>query len=153
MLNKDARLLKAAIISLSISSFSLFFSFFGSYSGNVFNLIMALMTGIFFWLGLIVGYMLLAIINFHRKCSKNSLNQKSKPGIICIFSNKYAVVADIAMVLFLILSLLFLFIPPLSKSIAIVFVSIFLFSLHMHCILNGVNFRYINSVDKKERDK
>lgn len=153
--------MKLVIISLFISSFSLLLSFFGSYSGNAFNFIMALMTGILFWLGLIAGYVFLIIVNTHRnqtvKAGKYDLSeskrQKAKPGIICFLSNKYAAVADAAMVLFLILSLVFLFIPALNQGIALVFVSFFLFSLHMHCILNGVNFRYINSIDKKESSK
>lgn len=161
VLKKDIFLMKLVVVSLFISSFSLLLSFFGSYSGNVFNFIMALMTGILFWIGLIVGYVFLVIVNSHRNRTEKkdtdgmskSKKQKTKPGIICFLSNKYAAVADVAMVLFLVLSLVFLFIPSLSQGIALVFVSFFLFSLHMHCIFNGVNFRYINSIDKKESSK
>lgn len=151
----DIKLIKAVIISLFISSFSLLLSFFGDYSGNAFNIIMAYAVGILFWAGLIVGYVLLLIINSHRKKQMNaskkntSAVRKSRPGIIVFLSNKYAFIADLTMGVTFILTIVFLFIPLFNYGLAVVFGSVLLFSIHMHCLFNGMNFKYINTLNKR----
>jgi hypothetical protein len=153
--------MKVTIASLFISSFSILLSFFADYNGNAFSVTMAVLTGVLFWLGLIAGYILLALINSHRKKfesnSKVSVSKKSKskrkPAFITFFSNKYALVADFALILFFILTLVFMFIPVLNQSIALISIAFFLFSLHMHGIFNGINFEYIISINLKESRK
>lgn len=158
-MRRDIKLFKITCILLAVSSFSLLLSFFGDYGGNAFNVVMAALTGILFWACLIAGYALFAVINSHRKkyvkAKKSSVserNRKRLPGIICFFSNKYAIVADFAMILFFILTLVFIFIPFLNQSIAVIAIAILLFSVHMHCILNGMNFRYILQITKESRN-
>lgn len=143
--------MKAIIISLFTSSFSLILSYFGDYQGNIINVIMAYAVGVLFWLGLIIGYVLLFILSKHRKAKTKP--KKSKPGIIVFFSNKPAKIADLTMVGSLILTLVFTFIPFLSFGIEIVFLAILVFSIHMHCLFNGVNFKYINSIINKRESK
>ncbi len=147
-LYSDKNLMKAIIISLFTSSFSLILSYFGDYQGNIINVIMAYAVGVLFWLGLIIGYVLLFILSKHRKAKTKA--KKCKPGIIVFFSNKPAKIADLTMVGSLILTLAFTFIPFLSFGIETVFLAILVFSIHMHCLFNGVNFKYINSINKRE---
>lgn len=147
----DKNLMKAIIISLFTSSFSLILSYFGDYQGNIINIIMAYAVGVLFWLGLIIGYVLLFILSKHRKAKTKP--KKCKPGIIVFFSNKPAKIADLTMVGSLILTLVFTFIPFLRFGIEIVFLSILVFSIHMHCLFNGVNFKYINSIINKRESK
>lgn len=110
-----------------------------------------------FWLFLIVGYVVFAIISKHRK-NYEKLNRvrgtrpvrtKSRNGMFCFFSNKYAMIADIVMVVSLIITLVFMFIPTLNQNVAVFFVAILIYAVHMHAILNGVNFRYIKSLNDK----
>lgn len=151
------------IVMLFISSFSLLLSFFGDYNGNAFNIIMAYAVGVLFWGLFIASYVLLAVLNSKRKkleAEKKEENvnnteehsnryaasrkKSRKPGIITFCSNKYAMIFDILMILMLILTVVFSFIPALS-SIAVICFAVLIFSIHMHCVLNGVNFRYIHN--------
>ena len=143
---------------LAVSSFSLILSSIGNYKGNTINVIAAILAGSFFWLFLIGGYLLFALISGHRKeyekLKKDSGNSRrvkrrnNRPGIICFFSNKYAAVADFALFISFFLILLFLFIPSVSRNIVIIMISVFVYSLHMHSILNGRNFKYIVQLSK-----
>lgn len=146
---------------LFISSFSILLSFFGDYNGSVLNVIMAYAVGILFWVFMLAAYILLIILNSKRKKSRNTAGNNPRkdgkrhlPGAFRFFSNKYAAVADISMILFLILTVVFAFIPVLNQLLEIIFISFFIFSLHMHCILNGVNFTYtLNSKGDKKNVK
>ncbi len=153
----EKKLFDLAIIMLFISSFSILLSFFGSYDGGIFALIMAYAVGILFWGFLILGYIMFAIVNSKRKKSeKNSSNKserkritKEKPGIICFFSNKAAMYFDFIMIISFVLTVVFSFIPILNKALCVVFMAILVFSIHMHCILNGVNFKYIYIISNR----
>ena len=158
-MKKDLQLFKLVSGALFVSSFSVLFSIFSDFEGNAFNKISGYMGAILFWLFLIVGYMFFYIISKNRKTYERQnrvsgtrpVKTKSRNGMFCFFSNKYAVIADIVMVVSLIATLVFMFIPTLNQNVAVVFVAILIFSLHMHAILNGVNFRYIKSlIDKGE---
>lgn len=138
------KLMKLVFVLLFISSFSLILVLFGDYEGELINKICAYLVGICFWGGLIAGYILFGVINSKRKKKKESA--KKRPGVICFFSNKYAKVFDILFVISLILSVVFMFIPALNQGIVLVlFISVCVFSLHMHSILNGVNYEYIQN--------
>lgn len=144
--------MKAVFVSLFVSSFSILLSFFGDYNGTTANVIAAYAVGILFWLFLIVGYVLLGVINSHRK--KAVENKKGKPGIIRFFSNKKAKIFDIAMIVLFVLVLICELVPKIDDNIAVVLMAILLFTIHMHCVLNGVNFNYLSGSlkDKKESD-
>ncbi len=133
-------------ICLFISSFSLLFSFGGDFNGSTMNKIFAYATGLGFWLGLLIGYILLFVLNRNRKRYDNTALTR-RAGIICFFSNRYATVFDILLAVSLIVTVLF-FVLLSYHSEAIIALCICLFSLHMHIILNGINFQYIYS-DKK----
>lgn len=161
-MKKDVVLMKSVFLMLFISSLSLMLATVADFRGSGIQVFLAYFTGIVFWLFLILGYVLFFQVSKHRKeyertrsaeadgeGRRRSREYKKTPGIICFFSNRYAVVADIAMIIFFILSLVFLLIPSLSQNAAIIFISLFILSLHMHGILNGVNYRYIRSVSKK----
>ena len=151
-MNKNLNLMKTIVVLLFVSSFSLILSFFGDYSGNAFNVIMAYAVGVLFWLGLIVGYILFFSLNKRRKKDKKFVYKfKSRPGIFVFFSNKYAFVIDIAMIAMLIFTVIFSFIPLMNYSLSVVSASILLFLIHMHCLLNGVNFKYILSITKERK--
>lgn len=156
-MNRDKRLMKFVFISLVISSFSLVLSIFADFNGNFFQIFIAYFSGVLFWLFLIVGYVLLFIISRDRKNTSeiNYVNKKDKKwktvGIINFFSNTKAKEADIFMIIFLICLILCLVIPIFDNNIAMIILSLFLFCFHLHCILNGINYKYVCSLNKKRR--
>lgn len=151
--------MRTIIILLFISSFSLLLSFWGDYNGNVLNIIIAYAIPILFWGGMILAYVML--YQFNKQRIKNSeaekpLNNNSErthnrimrptrfmPGALRIISNKYATIFDFLSLIFLILVIVLSFIPNVNQVIVIVCLSVLVFSLQMHCLLNGVNFTYI----------
>ena len=160
-MKNDKILMKIVYCLLAVSSLSLMLATVADFKGEPFKVFLAYATGVIFWLFLILGYVVFYKINKHRKeyektqvresdreTRRKNRETNKKPGIICFFSNKYAVIADIVMVVSLVLSLVFLFVPSLSQNAAIIFVSILVLSIHMHGILNGVNFRYISKISK-----
>lgn len=159
-MKKDIILMKLVVLFLAISSFSLILVPFSDYDGSAFNVVTAIIAGVLFWLFLILGYLVFAGIAKHRKVyekkatssNKGRLSRadnKKKPGIVCFFSNKFAMIADIVLIASFILTLVMvLFIPQTPQVIQIILISLLLFSLHMHCVLNGINFRYIRERSK-----
>lgn len=156
--------MKFVVISLAISSFSLLLVNFGDYNGSVFNKVIAVLTGVLFWMFLILGYIALAVISGHRKSYQKRIDNpdsnkrsnretKKRPGIICFFVNPKATVADVVMIISFIINLVFIFIPSVNQVIAVIMIAVFAFAVHMHCILNGVNFRYIAHISKNDMSK
>lgn len=150
-MKKDIIMFKIAEIILCISALSILLVFFANYSGNVFNIITAYLMGVVFWGGLIAGYVLLFIVNKHRKQKSSSQKAEKKPkfGIITFFSNKPAIIADVVMCLSLVLTIVFTFVHVLNDGLWTVFGSIFLCAIHLHIIFNGANFKYIKSIENK----
>lgn len=68
--------MRAIIILLFISSFSLLLSFFGDYNGNLFNKIIAYTIPVLFWGGMIAAYVML--YKFNKKRTVLSENEKSR---------------------------------------------------------------------------
>ena len=66
--------MRAIIILLFISSFSLLLSFFGDYNGNLFNKIIAYTIPVLFWGGMIAAYVML--YKFNKKRTVLSENEK-----------------------------------------------------------------------------
>lgn len=141
-------LFRLSVLFFFISSFSVIFTFWGDYNGTTMNYIFALMTGILFWGGLILGIIFIALVNSKRKEyeKRNNISNKKKVGAFSFFSNKPAFISDVLMILFFVLTLLFLFVPFFSKSIALINISIFLFALYCHCMFNGRNYIYIKNI-------
>lgn len=150
-MKRDIVLFKISCLLMGISSFSILLSFFGDYKGNSIAVIFAVLTGVLFWAGLIFGLFFLLLVNSHRKkyesieSSKRTV-KRHRMGIVSFFSNKLAIIADIAMVALFIIFLVTEFIPIISQSVTLIFLAFLLFSVYMHCMLNGVNFIYIKSI-------
>lgn len=148
----DINKFKASLVMLTVSPLSLLILLFVSFEGESVNIPLICIAEVIFWGCMIAGYVLLAMINKSRKSKirgKQAL-KKSKPGIVCFFSNRFAIVFDIIMGLSFILTVIFWIFPVLNCAVIEIF-AVFLFSLHMHSIFNGVNYKYIKSIsDKKE---
>ncbi|MBR2589498.1 MAG: hypothetical protein IKE65_01080 [Clostridia bacterium] len=101
----------------------------------------SIIIGIIFWLGLIAGIILCVLLSKQRKAAGFD---EGKIGLIGFFSNKAAIVFDCLMIVSCIASIVFI---VLKSQLFIGFISIalFFFSLEMHCVLNGKNYKYITS--------
>lgn len=99
--------------------------------------------GIGFWVFLILGIAAQVILSGRRKAwyRTQHINEKRssvrRVGLISFFSNKIAVVADIAMVISLIGLVASVIITKATGYTCYVFLAIFSFSFCLHCILNG----------------
>lgn len=155
-MKKDILLFRMSIVMLFVSSFAILLSFVGDYNGSFLNIIFALLTGILFWIGLILGYVFLAVVNSHRKRfeKKNGIDgNTNKVGAVTFFRNKPAILFDILFIVSLISTLIFMFVPFLDKGIALILLSVCLFSLHMHCILNGKNYLYYKTIKRNIKER
>ncbi len=151
-LKKDIQLMRTVIVCIALSSLSLLLATFVNSDGVS---ALTVISGIIFWGGLIVGYIQLFIISKHRKAYEKNAHHiekrvKSRPGIITFFSGPAATVADLAMILFFLLTMVFAFIPGFSQTVLLIFIAVLVFAVQMHCILNGVNFKYIKRLAKSK---
>ncbi len=101
--------------------------------------------GVLFWVGLIMTVVMAVRINNARKrdtaFQKRRGNHK-KMSLIHFFQNKKALVSDVAMLASLTALVVACF---TTENVFVHFslVSLLVFSFGMHCILNGVNYNYI----------
>lgn len=151
-MKSDINKFKAVLVLLTVSPLSLLILLFLSFEGDSVSIPLICITEVIFWGCMVAGYALLAMINKSRKSKikgKQTL-KKAKPGVICFFSNRFAIVFDMIMGLSFVLTIIFWIFPVLNCAVIETF-AVFLFSLHMHSIFNGVNYKYIKSIsDKKE---
>jgi len=118
------------------------------------KLVLLRLSGIWFWLSLIAGYALFILVNKNRKrlmMKQKKQAIKVKPGIIKIFSNKWACIADIAAVISLFGFLITVLIIP-QKYVTYIFLFAAIFTIQMHGMLNGENFKYISKIIKAKQE-
>ena len=145
------------VIFLALSSASILLATFGDYDGEWYQKVAAVMTGVLFWLFLILGYISFFRLSRSRKAFEakhpDAVKRKSrKPGVIVFFSNRYAATADIVMVISLIIFLLSLFVPFLG-TLKLLWLAVLIFAAQMHGILNGINYKYIMYIQQNKRSK
>ena len=108
-------------------------------------------TGSAFWIGILgIVYCALKI----NKCRKRSLRfreqdtKQKQLGLVHFLQNKPAMVADVAMFV----SLIGFFIIKMcweSNTLSFALLAIFIFSFGMHCMLNGISYKFIICEKKK----
>lgn len=109
-------------------------------------------SGLTFWIGCIGLFAVMQKINISRKRCKGfskKTNQYSS-GLIHFFENQEARVADIAM--FAVLGC-FVISKLIFKNVyaMYIFFSMFVFAFAMHCMFNGVNYKYIKYKGGREK--
>ena len=103
-------------------------------------------SGAAFWIGLIGTIYMALKINRSRKGSyrfNELFGNRKQLGLIHFFQNTEAMIMDVTMVI----SLIVLIIARLCSAnlqIIYVIIAVFVFSFGMHCMLNGINYKYIN---------
>ncbi len=118
--------------------------------------------GVVFWLFAFIGYGLLIVADSARKKAMRSMVElqpisKERPGIITFFSNVYAAAADTTMILSFVLFIAINFTEFRTSYFAYILLFLLVYSIHMHCLLNGKNCKAIqlskNIKHMKERYK
>jgi len=107
---------------------------------------MLYIAGATFWFGLLGVIVMALVINSARKRSQrfNKLYPGLKQlGVVHFFRNKPAVIADLVMFVSIIG---FIIATSLRAKLLLSFLllAISVFSFGMHCMLNGINYKYIN---------
>lgn len=104
-----------------------------------------IIAGIAFWVMLIIAVaaQLMLCVSMRESIKSDFSTKKRKIGLICFFSNRYAAVADLLMIVSaVILTVSFIF-TDASNYFNYIILSVFVFSFSMHCILNGRKFYYM----------
>ncbi len=150
---KDYIILWISIISflLMAMSFILMPFEFTSEKLKLLNLI----SGIMFWLFLVVGIITQIMLTQQRKrwLIRHHLKRhriKKRMGLVSFFQNMPGCIADIVSVVSLIALIVTAILTDVSGFMCYIFLALFVFSFSMHCILNGKNYYFITNKQKIE---
>ena len=103
-------------------------------------------SGAAFWVG-IIGTIYMALkINRSRKGSyrfNELFGNRKQLGLIHFFQNTEALIVDVAMIISLI-ALIIARLCSANLQVIYVIIAVFVFAFGMHCMLNGMNYKYIN---------
>lgn len=112
-----------------------------------------LVAGLMFWISIVMGIVTQCVLAYRRKdwyvihrIRKARASQKI--GFVSFFKNTYAAIADVVAIFSLIGLVIAMIATHGSGYICYVFVSLFVFSFSMHCILNGKVFYHIVNQNK-----
>jgi hypothetical protein len=108
------------------------------------------LSGAWFWVTLLAGYALFILADRGRKKLSEKRKKdrpKERAGIARVFSNSWARAADVACAVSLLSFLIVMLAQPQSRA-AYFLLSAVVFTAHMHCVLNGANFRFFMQAEK-----
>lgn len=148
-LGKDKLLFLIACICMAMVSITILFMPVASERATDDNAISLYFSGIAFWIFILGGYSLIAIINVRRKRSitrdviKGGTQKQHLPGVIRFFTNPWAMIFDILFILSLVAFIYYQLTTYIDGMLSYVLLAFMLFSFHMHCMLNGKNFNFI----------
>lgn len=128
-------------VCFGISACSFLFIPLSDFNGTKAQLYFAYLVGILFWLGLILG--LLITFRLGNKRKKIGFKMYKFPGVLCFFKNKKSKVCDMIMLISFIILIILQRVFGIYYWISIIFLSITLFLVYLHSILNGNNYAYI----------
>lgn len=97
-----------------------------------------------FWGFLLAGYAMLWFVNHFRKKQKQTAARR-RVGIITFFRNPFAGIMDGICIIGIVLLLISTKVSLMQGYLQFVLSFLVLFSFHMHCILNGENFKYMQN--------
>ncbi|MGN0517994.1 MAG: hypothetical protein ACI4II_04640 [Acutalibacteraceae bacterium] len=154
-IKRDKKIFLLSCICLVISSLSLLGVAKGSFNEFDGSRAIAFAVALTFWIGLILGYILLCVVNSHRKkyeAGKKNRRKTTGCGLIRFFSNGAAMVVDSILIITLVLFILFRVLSNISIYFDLTVIALLICSIHLHGLFNGKNFRYINQNEDKSVD-
>ena len=152
-LQRRKRMLYLYIASLVILSLGIALMPFGSAVREK-TMLLTYTSGMFFWIG-IAGtiYMALRINNCRRNSYRfnEQVGNMRQLGLIHFFQNTESKIIDIAMFV----SIICFIIAKICTSeilLSFIFLALFVFTFGMHCMLNGINYIYINYTVRRDTE-
>ncbi len=119
------------------------------------TMIVMYISGAAFWIGLIGTILMAFKINKSRKASYRFNERFGNPkqlGIIHFFQNTEAFIADVAMFVSIVAFIIAkIWISEITVSF--ILLAVFIFSFGMHCMLNGINYRWLLMDVIRQRNK
>lgn len=109
------------------------------------NVLLMYLPGTAFWVGMIGTIYMTIKINRSRKSSSRFNEQfgdQKQFGLIRFFQNTEAMIADIIMIVSMI-GIVIAEICACPLLVTFVFLAVFVFTFGMHCMLNGINYKYL----------
>ena len=130
-----------SLVGFFLSSATVLFIPLVSFEGEAWQKVIAYILGAIFWLGLAAGITFLILVNRMRKKKQKT---KTVP-FIWFFRNKIALIFDIALIVGFIGIFPVLFIKGLNQWLSAGIIFTFIFSLEMHGMFNGENYKFAKS--------
>ena len=112
-----------------------------------------LVAGLMFWISVIMGIATQCVLAYRRRDwyaihRIRKARSSQKIGLLSFFKNFYAIIADVVATISLIGLVISMIETQGTGYVCYVFVSLFVFSFSMHCILNGKVFYHITNQNK-----
>lgn len=103
------------------------------------------LAGIVFWCGIAagIGFWTLTFIRCRRQEDYLTVQRAQKAGMISFFKGKGAAAADLLFLLSFIITAVDTFAVKLPYILSLISLFVFLFSFHLHYLLNGKLYRYL----------
>lgn len=111
-------------------------------------------SGILFWIGIIGTVVMAFRINRSRKISyrfNEQYGNLKQFGLIHFFQNQEAVIIDIGMFVSII-AFIIAKICTRNLIVSFIFLALFVFTFGMHCMLNGINYRYLKYKVRRDEE-
>lgn len=119
------------------------------------EVISPLVTGSMFWLFLLIGItsQIVLTVRFKKRCSKNKTwhLQKNKIGLLVFGQNLYAKIADVSLVLSIVGLIVAMKLTDGTGYSCYIFLAMVVYTLSMHCILNGKIYFYIFNQSNEDK--
>lgn len=145
-IDKSVKIFISYTIFLGILSLAFFFMPFVNQKSEE-TMIPLQITGICFWIGIMGVIISTVFLNRIRKKDSTFIQKKKNVflvGALCFFQNIYGMIAD---VLVLVTGIGFVIVINLTSNLYVQFsfLALLIFSLGMHCMLNGICYKYVCS--------
>ncbi|WP_345812587.1 hypothetical protein [Acetivibrio clariflavus] len=136
-----------SVISILFVSLSIVFMPFASEQKFYNFMFPVYIVGGTFWGFILIGYGSLLILNHLRKKKLKALDTKTdlkrRPGLFCVWTNLPAKIFDTLTVISLVGIIIALIKFPTETQIIFILIAVFFFSVNMHGLFNGKNYRFI----------
>ena len=140
--------LLCSILCFAVSSMSFLLIPMSNFNGTQIERILAYMVGILFWSGCIIGLAITFVLGRMRR--KVGYKKYRIPGLFCFFNNKIGKICDIAMLISLIVIIAAKIMLKDHNLLWPVMISVAMFLIFIHSIINGNNYSYAFQEDVKQ---
>lgn len=149
--NKKKRWIRLYTVFLVVASLAIMLAPYAVEKDNDSQVPM-MIVGVLFWVGLLGAVAVNLRIGMARRKDPTFSKRGSRLkylGLTHFFKNGNALLADVGMILSLIVFIV-LEQCDANQKIVFLFLGLLIFTFGMHCMLNGLNYLYINQKRKKE---